>query len=347
MKKARIFVVFLTCLLGISLIGCNGSSGGPASSGGSGSDVQKTYIYVGVNNNHPYWYDVHQGFEFAAEQFGCIVIRTGPDNWDPIAQAQALEQAITRRPDGIITPVFDASILPGLRRAKENGIPVIAIEATMDGAEALTYIGLNNFDSGVDTAKKLIELGGISGNVVVMGNWGASNTDQKLAGFESYLAGNSSWKVIARLDDKAITETAVEVAKTAFNNYREMTAIVGLDSSSGAGIGAAMEELKRAPGSIVAVVHDREVATLENIKSGYLQCTLVNKTSAMPYFALAVLEAYTKRNTMGIPISADNAASKVNPVPTNMYCGTVFITADNVDNFMFDNMKPIDSPNYR
>ncbi|MCJ7621900.1 MAG: substrate-binding domain-containing protein, partial [Anaerolineaceae bacterium] len=300
-----------------------------------------------VNNNHPYWGDVHQGFEYAAHQLGVTVVKGGVDTWDPQGQAAALEQVITKAPDGIIVPIFDASILPGVEAATKAGIPVVAIEATIEGANVVSYIGLDNYDSGKKTAIKLIEYGGEGGNVVVMGNWGASNTDAKLQGFEDYLAENSTWKVIAKLDDKAVTETAIEQAKTAFNNYNDMTAIVGLDSSSGSGIGAAMEELGKEPGSITAVVHDREVQTLEYIQAGYLNCTLVNKTASMPFLALLILQGITQDGMNDLPLSGDNAAAGVNPVPEVCYNGTVFITSDNVESFMAENMPTIDFDNYK
>ena len=318
----------------------------PSTDEAATSDKEVVYYYVGVNNNHPYWYDVHQGFEYAAHQLGVTVVKAGVDTWDPQGQAAALEQVITKAPDGIIVPVFDASILPALDQAAAAGIPVIAIEATIEGANVLSYVGLDNYDSGKKTAQKLIEYGGDSGQVVVMGNWGASNTDAKLQGFEDYLAANSSWEIIAKLDDKAVTETAIEQAKTAFNNYSDMTAIVGLDSSSGAGIGTAMEELNKEPGSITAIVHDREVQTLEYIQMGYLDCTLINKTASMPFQALLMLQGITQYGMMGLPLSGDNAAAGVNPVPEVNYNGTVYITQENVENFMSENMPTLDYPNY-
>lgn len=352
-KRSLVLVVALAMTLTV-LAGCAQNAAPaesvlPGSSGGDQSPAtpQRTYYYVGINHNHPYWYDVHQGFEFATKQLNCKVVKYGPDDWDPAAQAQALEQAITKNPDGIITPVFDASILPALNKAAEAGIPVIAIESTLEGANVHSFIGLDNYNSGQQTAAKLIEEGGDTGKVVVMGNWGAANTDQKLRGFEDYLKANSKWEVLAKLDDKAITETAIEQAKTAFNNYSEMTAIVGLDSSSGAGIGGAMEELKFAPGSVVVVVHDREVTTLDYIKTGYINCTLVNKTASMPYQALIMLEAIKNGDMLNIPISSDNKAARVNAIPETIYNGTVFVTKDNVDNFIVTNMTPYDSELYQ
>lgn len=347
MKRTRLIALLLAILMVAALAGCAAKQA-PASAeaGQTAEEKDVTYYYIGVNNNHPYWYDVHQGFEYAAEQLGVRVVKSGVDGWDPQGQAAALEQAITKNPDGIIVPVFDASMLPGLKAAKEAGIPVVAIESTMEDAEVVSYIGLDNYDSGKQTAKQLIEYGGDGGKVVIMGNWGAANTDQKLAGLEDYLASNGSWEIIAKLDDKAVTETAIEQAKAAFNNYPEMTAIIGLDSSSGAGIGAAMEELGKEPGSITVVVHDREVLTLEYIEKGYLNCTMVNKTASMPFLALQILEGIVKHNMQGLPISADNAASGVNAVPEVCYNGTVVITQDNVENFMVSNMTAYDSEYY-
>ena len=325
MKRTRLIALLLAILMVAALAGCAAKQA-PASAeaGQTAEEKDVTYYYIGVNNNHPYWYDVHQGFEYAAEQLGVRVVKSGVDGWDPQGQAAALEQAITKNPDGIIVPVFDASMLPGLKAAKEAGIPVVAIESTMEDAEVVSYIGLDNYDSGKQTAKQLIEYGGDGGKVVIMGNW----------------------EIIAKLDDKAVTETAIEQAKAAFNNYPEMTAIIGLDSSSGAGIGAAMEELGKEPGSITVVVHDREVLTLEYIEKGYLNCTMVNKTASMPFLALQILEGIVKHNMQGLPISADNAASGVNAVPEVCYNGTVVITQDNVENFMVSNMTAYDSEYY-
>ena len=356
MKKRWIGMMMAAAIAAGIVSGCAGG-GNTASSGTqeaaaqaedqkSDESSQKTYYYVGINHNHPYWYDVHQGFEFATQQFGCKVVKVGPDDFDFTAQAEALEQAITKKPDGIIVPIFDASILPGIKKAKEAGIPVVAIESYMDGAEVDTYIGLDNVDAGRQTAAELIKEAGDSGKVVIMGKYTAANTQQKLSGFKEYLEENSSWEVLAELDDNVDTSTALETAKTAFNNYKDMTAIVGLDSSSGAGIAGAMEELNMEPGSIDVVVHDREVATLENVKAGYINCTLVNKTASMPYYALSVLEGITKYHAAEIPISADNEASQVNTVPSNMYTGVVIVNKDNVDNFLVENMTEIDSDLY-
>src|SRR5690606_26639823 len=139
-----------------------------------------------------------------------------------------------------------------------QGIPVVVIEAvTPDNGGALTFIGLDNYAAGEATAKELIARGGDSGKLAVTGNWGASNTDAKMQGLADYLAANSSWEIVGRIDDKATTSTAIDAAKTMFNTYPDITGVVGLNSSSGSGICLAAEELEKDIADLTVIVHDR------------------------------------------------------------------------------------------
>lgn len=319
-----------------------------ADAGKSQPTKQRVYYYVPNFGGHPYFYDMHLGFKYAAEKFQTKIIKVGPDGWDPRAQAEAFEQAIAKKPDGIITILYDGTCIPAIRRAMTNGIPVAVVEANVPNSGALTYVGLDNYSAGVDTAKQLIKIAGDSGNVVVQGNWGASNTDAKVKGFEDFIKANSSWKIVGRVDDKANTEGAIEAAKSAFNNYK-FDAIVGLNSSSGPGIAAGMEELNIASGSVVVICHDREDTALEYIAKGYIQASIINKTATSAYQAILMLEAYNNEATgyKNVPISGDNLASDVNPLPEVMYLGTVVITKENVEAFKHDKMPEIKTKLFR
>ena len=352
MKK--ILCVLLTVLLMIPLFAACGEAPGPvpteqdSSSGSdaSASQEQKTYYYVGTNHGHPYWYDVHQGFHFAAEFFNVRVVQAGPDTYDPAAQAEALEQTITKRPDGIIVPLFDASVFPGIKKAMDAGIPVVVIESTMPDSGALAFVGLNAYDSGVETAAELIRAGGNSGNVAIIGNWGAANTDQKVNGFKDHLAANGNWNIVAELDDKAESEVAIEAAKSAFINYADLDAIIGLNSSSGPAIAVAMEELNLAAGSVLVICHDREDIALEYIEKGYIHATIASKTASMPWLAIAILEGYIDNNGANIPLSGNNATAGINPIPEFCYTGSIVINKDNVEFFKRDTIPEYNSSLY-
>ncbi len=303
------------------------------------SAAPRVYYYVAPLMGHPYVYDQHLGFKYAAEQFGVEIIKAGPDGWDTAAAAQAFEQVIAKKPAGIICCLWDPSMVPAVKKARAQGIPVIAIEAIVPNSGVNTYIGLDNFQCGVDTAAELIKRAGTTGRLVVQGNWGASNTEAKIAGFMSYLTANSKWQVVSKVDDKANTETSIEGAKSAFNNFKNLQAYIGLDSSSAPGIGAAMEELNIKPGSITVITHDREDATLEYIDKGYVTASIINKTAMQAYLAIGYLELLYTKGFANAPVSDNNQNAKFEIMPQYVYTGSVTIDKSNVQYFMHNKMK--------
>ncbi len=340
-------IVVLMLIFGLSGCGSKAAEETTTTDSTVAAEEPRTYIYVAGFHSHPYFLDMHLGFRYAAEEFGVVIKKAGPDGWDAKAQAEALEQAVAKNPDGIITVMWDASGKPAVKRAMENGIPVIVVEATVPDNGAMAYIGLDNYDCGVETAQAIIKFGGTSGKLAAQGNWGASNTDAKFQGLKDYLEANSDWEIVVKVDDKANTEVAIEAAKSIFNNYKDVTAIAGLDSSSGSGISIAMEELNIDPAGLPVVVHDREDLTLEYIEKGFIDATLINKTATSAYLSILLLEAYNNGSYGNIPISGDNVAAGVNPFPKYMYNGTIIITKENVSDFMAENIPQYKTDLYK
>ncbi|MDR1287130.1 MAG: substrate-binding domain-containing protein [Treponema sp.] len=356
MKKLGILGLALILAAAIVAVGCGSGSSGGAAAGESNVkgiyanlDPARTYYLCSSHQAHTYFTDSHIGLRYAAEYFNVRIVASGPDAWDTQAQAQAIEQAISRQPAGIITRMWDNSPLDAIRQATRAGIPVVVTETRMgetqdDIGGALTYIGLNNFDCGRDTARELVKQSGTtSGTLVLMGNWGASNTDAKRAGVKSWLAENApGWRIIAEVDDQADTAAAIEAGKAIINNYASRATgaigIIGLDSSSGTGISQAMEELNVPAGSATIVVHDREPSTLDYIEKGYISATLINKTATDEYMAILLMEDWNNGGIKNVPISSDNAAAGITAVPDNMYVTAFAITKDNVRYFKADVM---------
>ena len=337
-------------LLATTLAGCGDSGSGAGTpapdAGGAGSTAteQKTYYYVAPGLGQPFTYDMILGFKYAAAEFGCKIIPMGADDWNSQTACAALEQVIPKKPDGIITAAWDAAMNPGIEKAMDAGIPVILVEAH-SGNPGNLYIGLDNTDTGRETADALIDLAGDSGKLLVIGNWGSTNIDEKYIGLKEVLA-DTNWEILGDQDSAAAAETALQAAKDLLSNHPDATAFVGLDSACGAAIATAMEELNMAPGSITVVCADREDAMLEYIKSGYIQASLTNRTAAMCYMAVQYLESVTKYGFMDVPITGDNAGSGVSPFPVHVSTGNVVITKDNVNNFDHNQMETYDTPLY-
>lgn len=350
MKKVLRSGVVLLLILGVmmSLTACKAEVA-EKEAVNEGTVVEKedrTYYLVSSHQAHPYFADSHLALRYAADYFGVNIVATGPEGWDTKAQSEAIEQAIAKSPSGIITRMWDASPRDAVVKAMAAGIPVIVTEATVEDNGALSFIGLDNYQAGVDTAKELVARAGDSGKVVCMGNWGASNTDAKFAGVKEYLEKNTQWEIVAEVDDKAETSAAIEAAKSVINNYADIDAIIGLDSSTGTGVSIAMEELGVEAGTYTVIVHDRETSTLEYIEQGYINATLINKTATQEYLAILLMEDWNNGGLKNVPISSDNLAAGVNPLPNNIYNSVSVIDASNVKYFKVDNMPKINTKLY-
>ena len=342
-----VVVALFLALVAVTLIACTPAATTDTASGGAASkgvyqdlDPNREYYLASSHQAHPYFLDSHIGLRYAAEYFNVKITAVGPDGWDTAAQAQALEQTLAKKPAGIIIRGYDDSSVDASLKAQQAGIPIVCTEAKpVEGRGTivpgvLTFIGLDNYQCGADTSKELIARAGDTGIVGIMGNWGASNTDAKLAGLKDWLKDNApGWSICGEADDKATTNDAIIAAKSLITNYPEMTAIMGIDSSSGSGIANAMQELNIEAGKYKVVVHDREPATLDFIEKGFIDATLINKTAGQEFMAMLVLEDWNNGGLKFIPISGDNAKAGLNPVPDNMINTAVVIDKDNVQYF--------------
>jgi ABC-type sugar transport system substrate-binding protein len=331
MKKTRLVAAGIAILLIFSAI---------LSWGDQTTNKKRTYYFVGVVNAHPYWLDAKLGFAFAEKVFNCNIIWVGPQTWDIPAQVQAMEQTIPKKPDGIITCLFDSEPVPGVKRAMKEGIPVVVINATVPDSGAFSYVGMRNSEAGLAAAKLLIKYSGNGGKVGAVTALGLSNVDERLVAFKDYLSKNGKWDIVSIVDGKGDTQASIDAATGMFNAHPDVNAVIGFDSSAGTGISVAMENLKLDPKKISVICNDREDALLRNIKKGTIKATIIAKTALMSYHAVEMLDNYNNLKDAGqqLPLSTNNLASGANPFPSYVDTGFEIITKDNVDFYLRENM---------
>jgi ribose transport system substrate-binding protein len=339
-KRSGIILLGILLLLSFTLVACGGKQSGTAQGGEeqSGPKEKRHYYYIGAVNAHPYFLDAFLGVEYAKQRLGVDITVLGPNDYDMTAMVAAIEQTIPKKPDGILTMCWDSTPVPAIKKAMAAGIPVITMFTDVTDSGALCYIGLDNYQSGVVTGQELLKRGGNKGKLGIIMNAGASNTEAKKAGALDALK-DSGWELVVQAEDQANTEVAIEAAKSMFNAHPELTGILGLDSSSGTGIGRAIEELGIDASDMTIVVHDREDVTLEYIEKGIIDSTVEAKTALPPYLAVYLLEDYNDRKqATDVPISANNWDSGVASLPRFIYVGAVIIDQSNVQNFLRKNM---------
>lgn len=289
------------------------------------------YVFAGAFLAHPYVRDIKLGLRYAEKKLSVQVRTLGPQGPDFKAQAKAMAEAIALEPDGIIVPLWGGDAVPLVKEARAKGIPVIAIEAAPPGHGANTYIGLDNYRTGVMTAEELIRRGGRKGKLGLVLNR-RSNTVQKRQGLVDGLKG-TEWQVVAEAENDSTSDDATRAAIGLLRQHPDVTALVGLNSSAGVGIGNAIGQLGLAKKGIVAVVHDREEIVLEFINRGLIQATIVAKTALMSYLAVELLEDYRTRRGHDVPVAAKAGENGIVLLPETVYIGAVVVDQANVQQF--------------
>ena len=97
-------VVSLTAL-SVVVLSCGGSH-----------DSDEFYVLVSANLQVPYWKTAGAGFTNAARQFKVRSDFTGPQNYDPKAERDALDQAVQKKATGILLAVTDPCAAEGQHR---------------------------------------------------------------------------------------------------------------------------------------------------------------------------------------------------------------------------------------
>ena len=336
-------------MIACALAGCGSNASSETKSTTESADVvavesekvsKRTYYYVAPYQSIPYCVDMHYGFEYAVNQLdGAVEMYCiGPDDGDTDAAADALEQVIAKNPDGIIVACWDNNMNAAVEKARAAGIPVVCVESYSD-VDYDFYIGLDNYTTGQETGEQLVKYAGDSGKLLVIGNWGSTNIDDKLRGLEDYLAAYPGWQVLGTEDGDCDTETSIQAASNLLTKYgSEVTAFVGLDSACGGAIATAMEEQGYDAGSMTVICADREDAMIEYIKNGYITASLCGQTASMCSFAVMYLEMLNAYDLNQAPVTADNEAAGISVLPDRFYTQNVVITKDNADLFLHENI---------
>ena len=133
MKKKMVAVV-LVLAMAIGLTACQGGgkeaettaktedtkSDAQGTDGDSQSNLSdQLYIQVSALGSDPYFYDHKMGMEMAGEELGVRTEFVGPAELDMNAMVTAFEQAIAKKPNGIVVVGFNEQLTPTIKKAMD------------------------------------------------------------------------------------------------------------------------------------------------------------------------------------------------------------------------------------
>src|SRR6202167_4708568 len=248
-------------------------------------DSNEYFVFVAANLQVPYWQGAGAGFSRAAAQMKVRTDYLGPNNYDPKAERDALDQAVQQKATGILLGVTDPVLLKdSIDKAIAAGIPVVTMDSDAPASKRLFFIGTNNYAAGVSGGMRLAqELHG-KGNVVVFTMPDQRNMQDRLRGYRDALepAGIKITRVVDIQGDPRIAfDTTTQIIG---KEKDQVDAFVCLEAQSGKEVAGVLASYQITGKVVMAMDTDPE--TLDWIKKGGIAATDSQKPYTMSFVGI-------------------------------------------------------------
>jgi ribose transport system substrate-binding protein len=173
-----------------------------ASQAGSAQDIHIGMVFKVMNN--AFTPPLQEGCATAAKDLGVTCEFVGPNEYDEAAEAQMLQDMITKGVDGIAVSAGNPKAIARLLdQANAAGIPVVTFDSdllTEDAAKRLSFIGTDNYLFGAELAKQVLATKTNGGTVCIQSGASASlNLNDRIQGIRDTLAGVDRDQPVAAL----------------------------------------------------------------------------------------------------------------------------------------------------
>lgn len=299
---------------------------------GSAHDSDEYFVLVSANLQVPYWKAAGVGFSNAATQMKVRSDFMGPQNYDPKAERDAVDQAVQKKATGILLAVTDPALLKdSIDKAVAAGVPVITVDSDAPSSKRLFFIGTNNYQAGYTGGQRLAKELKDKGNVVVFSMPDQSNLQERLRGYKEALAKTPGIKVTRVVDIQGDPRIAFDTATQIVGKERDkVDAFVCLEAQSGKEVAGVLNSYHVTGKVVIAMDTDQE--TLDWIQKGVIAATIAQKPYTMAFVGMQMLDMlyHHKPSSLDADWSKDSFA----PIPSFVDTGSGLIDKSNVDAFM-------------
>lgn len=274
-----------------------------------------TVAVVPKGMTHEFWKAIHAGALKAGRELGVEIVWKGSQKEDDReGQVTVVEALIGRGVDGIVlAPLDDRALMRPVREAKDAGIPVVIIDSPMDGTDFVSYIATDNYRGGVLAARRLGELLGGKGKIILIrGHEGSTSTELREAGFMETMAKEFPGIVYLSKDIYAgvTTETAYQALENLLNRFPEVEGLFATHESSTFGCLRALED-KGLAGKVKFVGFDSSIKLADGLRAGRLQGIVLQNPFAMGYLGVKTIVAHLRGEA--IPAQIDTGETLATP----------------------------------
>lgn len=310
----------LGCLCAASFLAISGCDK-PAPESSADPGTKKLELAFITANASDFWTIARAGVEAAEKEVPDVDVDFRiPSDGTAAEQTRIIDDLLVRGVDGVaICPVDPSNQTEILNKAASKAL-VVTQDSDAPDSNRSFYIGTDNVAAGKqagELVKKALPNGGRI--MVFVGMKDAQNARDRIAGMQSAFEGSGIEIIDVRTDDADRVRAKRNVEDTLVK-YPDIDGLVGIWSYNGPAIVSAVREAGKA-GKIKLICFDEEPDTLEGVKSGDVEATVVQQPYEFGRQAITLMAAKLRGEDSQIPVSEQ------------IFIPTRVIDASNVDAF--------------
>jgi ribose transport system substrate-binding protein len=219
------------------------------------------------NPSNPILRGVRIGGEIAAKSLDAKIVHFIPRSEAPAEQLGLVDEVVLIKPDAVVLAPFDPkAMVPAVAKLNAAGIPVTNVNERLDGGDVVAYVGTDDYQLALTTARYLINAMGKKGNVVILE--GPDNLPTSIARVKAYKDAIKEFPDVKLLASKSANYArapAIEVMKSFLRLFPEIDGVLAANDPMAIG---AVEALKVANRKALVIGINASKEVIDFVKSG-------------------------------------------------------------------------------
>jgi ribose transport system substrate-binding protein len=309
-----IFALIIAAIVVSLSIGCNRKS----ADNSRGTEARHVIAVIPKGTTHIYWQSVKAGAETAGKEFGYEIQWNGPEReTDRERQIQIIEDFIVQRVDGVVlAPLDKDALVPSVEKLAALKIPCAIIDSGIATDKYVTFAATDNYQGGVLAARRIGEILGGKGNVIVLKYvpGSASTTDRENGFIETVQKEFPGMKIVDSKYGQDTVETALQAAEDMLTKNRDVQGFFACNAPTAVAALQALQSQNRP--EIKLVGFDAEKALVDGLKAGQIDALIVQNPYKMGYEGVKAVvmsiqgKAVEKKIDTGVAIVTQDALDK-------------------------------------
>ena len=250
--------------------------------------------------NTVFWQAVLAGAKEAGKDFGYEIIWDGPDRETNSArQIQIVDDAIARQVAGVvIAPVDRMELVSSVDKLAGLKIPCAIVDSGIETIQFLSFASTDNYEGGVLAARRMGQVLGGKGNVLVVRHLAGSHaTLKRVSGFTETLAKEfPDIKIADSQSGQDTAETAKKVTLEMLQRNADVQGLFACNVDVSVGALQALQAAKRPEVKMVAFDPDKTL--LDGLRTGQVDAIVLQNPYKMGYEGVQALAMHLKGQTV-------------------------------------------------